>query len=270
MALENAEQPEPSEVPVVEEVVTDASVDPPSSVEPVETVEAPEALKPAEPPKKEVAPALIREIAEQREKRRAAERELADLRAQLEAARKPPEGQPQPPAPRANQDEQIKLAVARELYNRSVNNVTERGHREFGAGEFNAAAQRFVDNVGMEARDGLVNDIMDIAGEKAHRVIHELSNDPERSLFIRDMSPAKRAIAIHEMVQMAEKPAEVKSPLASPASKAVSKAPPPAPKIAQTTAAEKVQTWASSDKMSEDEFTAWFNERQKSRRGMHR
>lgn len=278
MDLDTTEAPVEETPPV--EAVAEA---PATETPPVDVAEAPEEPNPPVKEKpKGPSDSLIGELTAQRARRREAEskaqeleRKLADAQALLDRL-SAKDGQP--PTPRAtpaaqNVDAEVKRQVALEMYNRDIAGVVDRGQREFGASDFNAASQRFAEGVG-DGTVALAREIMDIAGEKSHKVIYDLSQDLDRALALRDMPQTRRILAINEMANMAEtKPtAEVKSPLSATAPKptAVSKAPSPAPTIRPTTTTEKPRGWWWSDKTSDADFDANFWENQKSRRGMRR
>lgn len=274
--------PEVVDVPVENVVLEDIAATDTATAETEALAEAPAQSPDPEPKRKGPSDSVIGELTQQRARRREAEGRATALERQLDeakalidrlAAGKGGETTTQPTQPVYKApagDDVVNQRVAQALYERDVQGVSERGQKEFGASDFNSAATRFAESIG-DAKVGFVREIMDVAGEKSHKVIFDLSNDLDRALAVRDMSPTRRAIAIHEMVQMTNAPvvAAEKSPLSQPA-KITSKAPPPAPRISTGTVTEKPKTWASSDKMSESEFNEFFNARQKERRGMHR
>lgn len=279
------EEPESVVDTTVDSVVAQSGGEPPVSDEPIAGGDDPSQSAPIseEPAVKRKGPSdsLIGELTAQRARRRDAEaraerldRELSDAKALIERfASKDPNAQTSPRLPSPtfqpqDDDTRIKAAVAKARYDEKTEAIYAKGHGDFGTAEFNEATNQFAGTVG----DGvvpLVSDIMDVAGENAHKVIYELSADPARAIAIRDMSPTRRAIAIHKMVEMTEAPVAAKTAL-SPAPTKVSKAPAPAPQIQVTAKTEKIRDWANSDKMSEDEFSAWWKDKQKDRRGMHR
>ena len=280
MDLETAEAPV-DETPVIEGEIVETSVETP----PVEAVAALEEPKVEAPPAKEKpkgpSDSLIGELTAQRARRREAEskaqeleKRLADAQAMLERL-SVKDGQnpaPKPSQPPQNVNDEVSRQVALRLYERDIAGVVDRGQREFGAADFNAASQRFAEGVG-DGTVGLAREIMDIAGERSHKVIYDLSQDLDRALALRDMPQTRRILAINEMANMAEsKPTETKSPLSATAPKpaAASKAPPPAPTIRPSTTTEKPKGWWWSDKTSDDDFDKNFFEHLKERRGMRR
>lgn len=272
---------------VVEEVVgsgagaaleaIEAGADPAVAIEAVAPPPEPVKEKPKGP-----SDSLIGELTAQRAKRREAESKAQELEKRLADAQaildrlSAKEGQPA--APRAtpapqNVNDEVSRQVALRLYERDIAGVVDRGQREFGAADFNAASQRFAEGVG-DGTVTLAREIMDIAGEKSHKVIYDLSQDLDRALALRDMPPTRRILAINEMANMAESKttAEPKSPLSAtaPKSGSVSKAPPPAPAIRASTTTEKPRGWWWSDKTPDDVFFAELDKSMKERRGMRR
>ncbi len=232
-------------------------------VEPI--VEQPPA--PAAAPQK--SPWYLQRIAEESAKRqqeatRAAdlERRLADaeaLAARLQTAREGNAGDRQPIQPAPQNDAQhraeIQQEATRQRFYEDTVEVRSRGLSQFG-GSFNETLG-ILSAVGATS-DDFVADVIAFDKQNAHTILDQIAKDPEKAAALAQMTSRQR---IAEIARMTIKPAE-SALAAAPAPRQVSRAPAPPPPV--QTNAKKVLT-DYSDEMSDEEFTALFNERAKMR-----
>lgn len=195
-----------------------------------ETAEA-EAEEPAEPEAEEAdaeseKPKVsweTRRRQEETNKRRQAEKEAADLRAELARLKgggKPAEETTDINEIRRQERERIRQEVheqtAVEQFNAACNRTFEEGSKEFP--DFIDARNTLVETLGDELRSkpAFLEAITELPN--GHKVFYELGKNPEEAERILQLSPIKMAIEIAKLSEKSAKPAPPKS---------VSKAPPP-------------------------------------------
>lgn len=224
---------------------------------------------------REVTPlrAKVRDLELGREEDR---RQLAQARELLERfQRSGSNAEPSAPTPTAQPttrqptQAEIEQAAFQLNFQRDAARVIEAGQRAYGAKQWQdsvAIMQSFgLDNV------EFVNSVMEIAGrDKAHEVVHALTQEPEKAVALASMSPARRIAEITRISErMTAKPAAAAASVQAPKppAKTVSQAPAPAPRVEPT--AGTVVDWRS-DKASDDEFSRGWNERYVKGGGMRR
>ena len=243
-----------------------AAVDPP--VADGATTTDPEAepkkgRKPADP--------LISEITKLRARTReqdaaleAARREAADARALADRLAKGDNGdgtgKPVPTPSQSLDDAEIDRRAEYKLFLREVADMRQQGEAAFGKDEFGSTIQSLTaygaDN------DGFIRDVMAVDRTGAHALLREIADDPARAIGLVNMTPTQRIAELTRMsIASKTKAAPVVDP--KPTTRAISSAPKPAPAISSTTSATK--DWRS-DKATDAEFTAGFNEMLKNRR----
>jgi hypothetical protein len=194
-----------------------------------EQPETPEEPKPEEQPKpeKKKTPWELRRINEETNKRREAEKRLAEAEAELKRLRapKPVETSEEPErldveAIRAQERDRIRLEEAgkieAERFNAACNQTYEKGVAAFGADFDNATAtlsQALGDE--MQKRPEFLQAITEL--DNGHQVYYELSRNPEEAERLLRMPPVKMALEIAKMSANVTKPAP----------KPISKAPAP-------------------------------------------
>jgi hypothetical protein len=206
---------------------------PEGEAEQPETPEEPE--KPEEQPKpeKKKTPWELRRINEETNKRREAEKRLAEAEAELKRLRSPKPASTEEPehldveAIRAQERDRIRLEEAGRLeterFNAACNQVYEKGVAAFGADFDNATAtlsQALGDE--MQKRPEFLQAITEL--DNGHQVYYELSRNPEEAERLLRMSPVKMALEIAKMSANVSKPAP----------KPISKAPAPVAPVGGT------------------------------------
>lgn len=142
-----------------------------------------EPVAPAEKPKKKGEGWELREIAEQRARRRALEREVAILKAAI------PEGDNTENKPVVSEQEKAQ-AIAAYVFNRKCDDVAEAGRKEY---------QDFDDAVRILDAAGVMDpQFLDIITEmpKSHQLIYQLSENPEEARRIRNLPITKQALEL--------------------------------------------------------------------------
>lgn len=250
--LDSAVQ-EQQEQPVVEAPAQDA----PATQEPVAEEQQEQVTRAANDPPKW---ALDR-IGEETSKRRAAERELAELRETM-ARSKTQSSQAEPPAtPRAEipadferqVDQAAEMKAASAAFARDTADVAQAGHAanpKFGETLRILAALDFVTNT------DIVADLMSVDKANAHAILDKLAKSPERAVAIARLNSRAR-IAEFTRLSMAEsKPntaGAAESPKAAP--KPVSAAPPPRPR--HDPSSVPVNDWMNDEATDEQFFDGW-------------
>lgn len=233
------------------------------------TAEAEEQQQEQEKPKpgeKKKLPWELRRINEETNKRREAERKLAETTAELERLRKGGQSDENANGNTPDQDDDIEARVARHaeqiVQNREfasrVNNWADAGVKEFGADEFNNQCNLIASLVDDKTQRELMDTLTDPDQVKdGHKVIMELAADPEEAERILSLPPKKMALALAKISDRVTTPA-------APAPKPISKAPAP---ITPIGGGPKTTTRLEDENIPMDEWAKQFNktmlERQK-------
>ena len=252
-------EPEP-----VVAAVDPAVVDPPVAEVTDTEPEPKKGRKPADP--------LISEITKLRARTReqdaaleAARREAADARALADRLAKGDNGdgtaKPTPTPSQTLDEAEIDRRAEYKLFLREVADMRQQGEAAFGKDEFGSTIQSLTaygaDN------DAFIRDVMAVDRSGAHTLLREIADDPARAIGLVNMTPTQRIAELTRMsIASKTKPAAPVTD-AKPAQRAISSAPKPAPAISSTTSAAK--DWRS-DKATDAEFTAGFNQMMKERR----
>lgn len=169
-------------------------------------------------------------------------------------------------APAEDRQAEIRQEAARQrLYEDSLE-VKTRGISQYGAAFTETLS--ILNAVGATS-DDFISDVLAAADKTtAHVLLDKIAKDPDKALSLAQMNSRQRTAELVRMSVAATPKAEPAEPAKAPAAaappKQVSKAPAPAPKI--DAGATKVKS-DYGDEMSDDEFTALFNERRKARAG---
>ena len=194
----------------------------------------------------------------------AAERRAADAEALAERLRagndQPQRQEPQQRAPETDRQAEINRAASAQRLAEDSMEVRNRGISEYGAS--------FVESLGIlqavgAVTDDFVADVLAVDKSNAHKIFDQIAKDPERAATLAAMSSRQRIAELTRMSVASTAPKVEPAPTtATTPSKTVSKAPAPAPRIEP--AASQIVDWRS-DKASDAEFDAGFNEMMKKR-----
>ncbi len=162
-----------------------------------------------------------REMARLRERRRAADAEIAELKARLQTTT-PVQTQTTTqldPVEDFNRrvaaevQKQLPVAAAQQDFNRRCNETVEKGRETYGATEFDGRVQRLRSVVDMTDPEGAAkfNNFVSAALETgdAARLVYELGEKPEEASRIMGLTPIKMAVELARMANPAAPTGEV-------------------------------------------------------------
>lgn len=246
----------------------------PVAAEPV----APEPEVPAEPiaaPAPSMVPlrVLQERVGEETSKRQAAEEaaRVAAERAQsfeeiVKRLQANPKPEDQPAATRisapAMDQSAVQQEATRQVFQRDVQTISENGAKEYGAKWNDAVAA--LNAYGANSTDFVAN-VMAIDHAKAHEIMFQIAQDPEKAVTLARMTPDRRIAEITRMVMAqtatTSKPDADTKPDPKPA--AVSRAPAPKPAIAPHAAASDVDptTPEGNEKIDDSAWEKWYKEK---------
>jgi hypothetical protein len=201
---------------------------------------------PAEQPQPQKAPWYNRRIAEEAERRRRAEQELAELRARMEQQ---PEGQPP-----AQDIDRLVEAKARQIAEQQVlqqkaAQVYQAGKQAFG--DYDTAVQTLSSAMGEAVqRPEFLDTVFDLPN--GHAVIHHLGTDLEAANEILSLPPLKMARRLEKLADALEAKKTVPRP--------VNAAPEPIRPVGASTSGSKDQS-----KWGPAEWDKYYQERRQNR-----
>jgi hypothetical protein len=253
-----------------DELNPETIVDPAADV-PVAPPAPPAPLEPEAPqPRMIPADVLVREITPLRGQLRQTEGELAEARrrlneqnALLERLQRDPNAT-EPPArreqPAASDPGDIDRRAAELVFARDAQSISETAFRTYGNDWVQSV--NILNSLGLNSGD-FVGSVMEVVGrDKTHEIMHTLAQEPEKAASLAQMSPAKRIAEIARMSHAMSGSTATAAPAAPAkpaAARTVSRAPDPAPSIQAGGGAKQVPKY--DDSLSDEEFTAQFNER---------
>lgn len=186
-------------------------------------------------------------------------REAEELLARIQ------QGDKTAPAPIPRQpsgDPDIDARVAERVYQQNVNQIIQRGRNAVGRDQFDKSAGVLVAVAGDQLAHEIVNAVYNVDPDRAHLIVHQLGNDPDRVADLIAMNPVQKVAEITRIAMTAAAPkTEPKTEPKAPPAKVVSKAPAPAPQVDPV--ATKTINFKSgdSDKMSDEEWSKqWDSE----------
>lgn len=242
--------------------------DPPAPVDPPPAPIAADPPAPAPDPNahgnKGKKPWFLDRISEETHARQEAQRERDEWKALAERLRTgaaDPAKPATPPAAANEADVETRAQqIADERVARSqISTVIAAGVKDFTDWDHRAETLAAVG----AATPAFVMDVVAVDPQNAHKILHALSEDPDKAARLAKMDVRGRTAELTRMSMAAATPAPKADPEPpKPAPKAVSKAPPPPPAI-EPGAAQTIEWW--SDKASDDQFSKGWEARQRER-----
>lgn len=236
---------QPVEPAVVENALNvDTPADPPATSVSVAGEPAEATEEPKEHGNKGKSPWYMRRLAEEADRARAAEEEAKNLKEMLDRLQSGKE-EPAKPAPTQDVDAIVNARIAERDLQRDSNDILQSGLKDYGS--------QFNETVKMARALGIVSDdmVLDLAAvdkTNAHKILTELTTDPDRAELLARMNPRQR-LAELTRISMAVSAPKTEAPKPAPAAK-VSKAPAPPPPVEPS--ATKTKDWRTAD--SEEDF----------------